>query len=155
MIRIWILFIGILIALLLLPRSTTYQNTVEKPIGGIYSSLAAVVLNLFGYNLEKTEDTELSGPQFSMNVSKGCDAVAPMIMLITAITLYPSASIRKKFKGIAIGCALLFALNLLRIVSLYLIGIHANSWFDFFHVEFWQAIFIFIALLYFVNWIRN
>ena len=46
----------------------------------------------------------------------------------------------------------MLAINLVRIVSLFYIRIHFPAAFEIMHVEVWQALFIFLALLCWIVW---
>ena len=51
------------------------------------------------------------------------------------------ASWKHKLLGMLVGIVLLQVLNLVRIVTLYLIDIHLNAFFDSAHTEIWPAVF--------------
>jgi exosortase/archaeosortase family protein len=48
---------------------------------------------------------------------------------------------------------LLLILNLVRIVSLFLIGVYFHRIFDLTHIDVWQALFIFLAVLLWILWL--
>ncbi len=52
-----------------------------------------------------------------------------------------------------IGALLLLALNLVRIVSLFLIGVYSPRIFALMHIDVWQALFIFFAVLFWILWL--
>ena len=96
----------------------------------------------------------LSNGRFSVDVQEGCDAVVPTILFITAVLVFPT-SWKHKLKGLTFGVPSLFAINLFRIVTLFLTGLYIPSLFDFMHVEFWQALFILATVLIFISWLRK
>jgi exosortase/archaeosortase family protein len=61
---------------------------------------------------------------------------------------------RFKLPAVVIGPLVLLVTNLVRIVSLYFVQIHAPSLFELLHVEVWQVAFIFLAVLLWVAWAR-
>lgn len=136
--------------------STTefYANYIGDPISNVYAFISSKILNLFNYGIS-VANTSMNGRLFDMEVGQGCDAIAPMLMLVTGIGFFAQGTLQHKMKGILIGCLVVFILNLIRLISLYLIGVHANSWFDFFHVDFWQPAFIVGTLIYFIYWIKK
>lgn len=119
----------------------------------IYTNISSALLNIFGFQT-KAEGSILTNSTFSVNVKEGCDALIPMIIYITAVLVFP-ADWKKKWRGLMVGIPILFVLNLLRIVSLYLIGIYIPSIFEFMHVEFWQVLFIICTVLTFVRWLKT
>jgi exosortase/archaeosortase family protein len=48
---------------------------------------------------------------------------------------------------------LLLILNLVRIVSLFLIGVYSPRIFALTHIDVWQALFIFLAVLLWILWL--
>jgi exosortase/archaeosortase family protein len=50
------------------------------------------------------------------------------------------------------GIILLQALNLVRIITLYWIGVHLPSFFNSAHMEIWPTAFIIVAITLFVGW---
>ena len=152
--KFWILFIGIVGSFYAFTLTDDYNNFIERPLGSLYAFLSTMILKLFGHNI-KLEGTLMNGDLFDMNVAHGCDALVPMVMIVTAISLFPFGSVQAKLKGIGWGVFFIFILNLVRLISLYIIGIYAKGMFEFFHVEFWQTVFIIIALIYFIWWMKN
>jgi exosortase H (IPTLxxWG-CTERM-specific) len=112
--------------------------------------LANGLLVLLGEGTRVSEVT-IHSPGFAIAVRRGCDAVEPTWLLCAAILAFP-ASWRYRMAGIAAGVALLQALNLVRIVTLFLVGEHLPTFFHPAHLELWPAIFILAAILLFGGW---
>lgn len=89
---------------------------------------------------------------FSISIKAGCDAIQPIALYCAAVLTLP-ARFSQKIRGILIGVPFLIGINLIRIMSLFLIGIYAPSLFDFMHFEAWQIAFILIALSTLIYWI--
>lgn len=127
---------------------------IRQTINSSYASIAALVLSIIGQGVSASGDS-ITGDGFSVQIRKGCDAIAPMILYASSIAVFPMFSWMKKIRGIAYGLVLMILGNLVRIISLYLIGKYANDWFDFFHVNFWQVVYIIFTVmlwLYWLNW---
>ncbi len=113
--------------------------------------LADMILNALGQHTRVSE-VVISSPRFSMAIRRGCDAVEPTWLLCAAILSFPGLLTRKAV-GMAAGIVILQALNLVRIVTLYWIGIHWGSlFFNSAHEEIWPVVFILVALFIFVGW---
>jgi exosortase family protein XrtM len=112
--------------------------------------LANNLLHVFGQN-SQLSDVTIQSPQFAIAVRRGCDAVEPTWLLCAAILSFPSPFIRKLW-GMLLGIVLLQILNLIRIVTLFLIGIHLPAFFNSAHMEIWPTIFIITAITLFVGW---
>jgi exosortase/archaeosortase family protein len=90
-------------------------------------------------------------PQYAITVQRGCDAVEPTWLVCAAVLSFQTSWIRR-FLGILAGIIILQALNLVRIVTLYWIGLHWPAFFNTAHMEIWPVTFILIAIILFVYW---
>ncbi len=77
----------------------------------------------------------------------------PMALYIAGIVAFP-ALLKKKFTGLIVGLLVIFFLNIVRIVALFLTGIYMPSLFEAMHVEVWQVIFILVAIALWFIWLR-
>ncbi len=115
------------------------------------TQLVGMMLQWLGQEVTVIGTTIVSSA-FSVNIILGCSAIEAMMLFVCAILAFPSPLVLK-LPGIVIGTVLLFLLNLVRIVSLFLIGVYAPRWFEVMHLDVWQAIFILLAMLFFVLWL--
>lgn len=76
-----------------------------------------------------------------------------MILLTAAIAAFP-APWRYRLIGLAVGLVSVQALNLVRIVSLFYLGIWHKPLFDWAHLYIWQALIMLDTLLVWMMWIR-
>ncbi len=115
--------------------------------------LSNVILNLLGQGTYVLSDVEIASKSspFAIAIRRGCDAVEPTWLLCAAIVAFPG-SWKRKLVGMAVGIVALQLLNLVRIVTLYIIGMHFNSLFESMHLEIWPAVFILVAIALFVGW---
>ncbi|NOT37523.1 MAG: archaeosortase/exosortase family protein [Saprospiraceae bacterium] len=154
MVKFWILFIAIVVGFFVFSSTGTYDQMIGTPVNSLYARISSFFLNLINMGTS-ADGTNLSNDKFTMSVSKGCDAVAPAVMLLVGIGMFPFQNWSMKLKGIGIGLLLLFSANVLRLITLFFLGVLAPDWFEFFHIQFWQALFIMITLVYFVYWIKK
>ncbi len=130
-----------------------FIESINNPILKGYASAGHQILNLLGMGTSHT-NFSISSSEFSINVGRGCDAVSPTVLLLVAVLLFPVA-FRWKWQMLLIGPLILAAINLVRVVSLFLIGRQSKQLFEIFHTEIWQGLFIFLVFLgwaYWVNW---
>jgi len=99
-------------------------------------------------------DVTIQSPQFAMAIRRGCDAVDPTWLLCAAMISFP-ASFLHKLKGMLTGIVILQALNLIRIITLYWIGMHFPGFFNPAHLEVWPTAFIIVAIGLFIIWKEN
>lgn len=108
-------------------------------------------LNLLGQGT-RTADTVIRSGRFSVNIRRGCDAVEPVWYFTAAILSFP-APLGRKLAGIAAGAVLICFANILRIVSLFLIGAYLPRFFGVAHLEVWPALLILFASSLWIAWL--
>jgi exosortase H (IPTLxxWG-CTERM-specific) len=128
------------------------QEKVQPVIVSVNARVSGFILNLFGMGTTSSGGM-ISSPRFSVSIARGCDAIEAMALFATALITFP-ARWKYKLTGLLTGIALLFSLNILRIVSLFLTGIWFPSAFEMMHVEVWQVVFIVFAIALWIFWIR-
>ena len=109
------------------------------------------LLDLLGQGTEVTA-TSIHSAEFAINVRRGCDAFEPAWFFCAAVLAFPGSP-RKKALGILIGSVAIFATNLARITTLYLIGRHYPRFFNAAHLEVWPVLIILLAVLMWLAWI--
>lgn len=108
------------------------------------------LLNLLDQHTQVTGIT-LQSSRFSVSIERGCDAVEPTWLVLAAVLASPG---RMAFKiyGILAGVVILQLLNVLRIISLFFIGVYQPSVFNTVHMEIWPTAFMLAAVILFVYW---
>lgn len=127
-------------------------DVIRSPLLKFFAFVSAGILSIFSSDVSAQGET-LSSPRFAVEIREGCDAIAPTVLYCLSVLFYP-VSWDRRLKGIGIGMLLLMLLNVIRIVSLYITGVHAPSWFEFMHVDFWQVAFILLTVLMWIYWMR-
>ena len=147
-----LLFAGLMILFYLVWATNVFQQNILSPLLNANASVSGAILNLFGFDVQVSGDRIFSS-DFQISIRKGCDGVEALALFITAVITYP-ASIKSKLWGILVGSAFLLVMNLIRIISLYVSGIYFPDVFEFMHVEVWQTLFILLAILTWLVWVR-
>ncbi|MFO0980768.1 MAG: archaeosortase/exosortase family protein [Planctomycetota bacterium] len=111
-----------------------------------------IVLELLGQRVQVTGAT-LWGEHFAVEVKRGCDPVETWLFLAAAVVAFPVAA-RDRGLGLLLGAALLIPLNALRLTTLFLAGSLRREYFEFLHVEVWQAAFVIAAVVFWLLWAR-
>ena len=112
--------------------------------------VSAAILNGFGEGVEARQHS-LIGRRFALTIERGCDAVEPAALFCSAVLASPVA-LSARFAAVVVGTTLLMVLNLLRILSLYYVGVYYRKAFDIVHLDVWQALFIILALFLWAIW---
>lgn len=81
----------------------------------------------------------------------GCDAVEPSALFVSAVLASP-VPLLSRLSAAAIGTIVLMLLNLIRVVSLFLVRVYYPQAFDTMHLDVWQALFIFLAIVFWAMW---
>lgn len=129
------------------------DRVLVQPFTAGIAAVSGAVLNLFGQTV-RVSGTLVSGTCFTVNINNGCNGLEATLFLVAAVLAFP-ASWRDRAIGGATGIALIQGVNLVRVLSLYLIGCYRRDWFDTFHLAIWQTIVFAVAILFFANWTRG
>ena len=151
--RFLILFAAFIAIFYVLWKFLISTSKVAENILNMYAFLAAKVISLFGTDIS-TDGHIMQSDSFSMNVATGCDGIEPMGYFLCAVLAFPVA-FKYKWRGIALGIGILFLLNLIRVISLYYVGIHWESVFEFFHIGVWQILMIAAGGIIWLYWILS
>ena len=126
-------------------QSGFYNNYIHPIIIKWNSFLSSLILNLFGQNTT-SEFGIIHSPQVSISISRGCDAIEAMALFVSMTLAFPMKW-KNKLIGIAFGIALLFIINLIRIVSLFFSMLYQPKIFDVLHAQFWPVLIIIISTI--------
>jgi len=130
-----------------------YENYVVAPLASLNSSISGALLNLVGYSSSVDDRTIKLLDSPGVFIDAGCLALEPAAIYLSSVLAFPS-TFRKKWQGLIVGVFFLLTLNLLRIIGLVLIQKYFPDWFDFMHYEFFQVLFLVLAVLAWFIWIR-
>jgi exosortase H (IPTLxxWG-CTERM-specific) len=105
---------------------------------------------------ERTQSvgTVIQSPAFAVDVKNGCNGIEAALLLVAAMLAFP-ATPKQRALGIAGGLAVIQAVNLFRIVSLFWLGVHHRNVFELFHAAVWQTALILLAVGIFLAWSRT
>ena len=114
--------------------------------------IAGSLVNLMGGQCHVSGDSIWSA-SYAVTVSPECSALEYAGFLSAALLSFPSP-FRCKIAGILAGVAILVILNLVRIASLYWIGVRFAASFAAVHVTVWPGALVVVTLLICVCWLR-
>ncbi len=116
-------------------------------------TVSTAVLRALGEPV-RSVGTQIRATAFAVDVKNGCNGVEAMLILVAAVLAFPAPWVRR-LAGIAVGVAIIQALNLVRVVSLFWLGVHRRDVFETFHTAVWQTILILVAVGVFLLWSRR
>lgn len=149
----WAYFLGfgaLLVGFYAFYTTKAFEDLVLLPYVGAQTKVVSALLNLFGAGTA-AEGVMLRGPGIPLNVAKGCDGIEVTFMYLAGVLLMPF-SWRSKMVGAFWGLGVLIALNILRVILLYVAQMRWPSTFDFLHLHGGFALFSVVAILMWVAW---
>lgn len=125
------------------------DHVIEPFTGGI-AKVSGATLDLLGQDV-RMQGTIIRGKRFAVNIRNGCNGVEAMLIFLAAVLAFP-APWRARLLGLALGMVAIQAVNLVRVVALYLTGAYFPSWFDASHTVVWQTVVILFSVLLWILW---
>ena len=98
-----------------------------------------------------TLGTILGAGDFEVDVSPACSGAVPTSIYLAAVFAYP-ASWRARLIGAFLGFGAIHGVNIIRVVTLFLIGLYRHNLFHDTHVYVAQALVICVAVAVWLYW---
>jgi exosortase/archaeosortase family protein len=114
--------------------------------------LASSILNLLGQHSHVT-GTSISSARFAIAVLQSCAASEMMAFFCAALLAFP-ASWGRKIVGLLAGTMGIALLNVVRISTVFLVGIYQPKYFQTLHEEVWPGLLVIAALMLALGWMR-
>lgn len=125
------------------------DHAIEPFTAGI-ARVSGVVLDLMGQNISQ-QGTILRGSRFAVNIRNGCNGIEAMLIFLAAVLAFP-APWRSRLLGLGFGILAIQAVNLIRVVALFLTGAYFPRFFDASHTVVWQTLVILSGVLLWIFW---
>ncbi len=109
--------------------TTPARRYVEDAVVAPAAALAAVA---FDDPAIHAQATRLRSERVSLNVRNGCEGTETFFLLVAALAVLPIDA-RRRWRALLIGTALVYVLNLVRIVVLFAALRDARAWFGVLH----------------------
>ena len=149
----FVLTLGAFVLVALLTHRNPLLVRALAPVDLLTARATAAVLDWHGMEVIR-EDVVLSHPSgFGYEIYYRCTGLLPAAFLAVGIFAFP-ASLRTKLMGVAIGVPLVLFLNLIRLPSLFYIGVYHPSVFDFAHTVVWEGLLLLFIVGFWVWWMR-
>ena len=146
----FVVFLGVFYALVAI---RPVNDAVVVPFTVLLVKISAGLLAAIGEKVV-TEGTVIRSSAFAVDVKNGCNGIEATLLLFAAMLAFPAPA-RARAAGIAVGLAAIQVVNLVRIVSLFWLGVHRRDVFDLFHAAIWQTILVLLAVGIFLAWGRR
>ncbi len=123
------------------------------PYINLNAYLSGLLIKIFDSSVY-VENNMIITKKINMVLSFGCEGSEALVIFLAGVLAFP-AHFKYKIKGILIGGSILYTLNLLRVMMLYLVVMVDVSMFDAFHNEILPIFFIMISLVFWYYWLKN
>ncbi|MEM6706626.1 MAG: exosortase H [Acidobacteriota bacterium] len=97
------------------------------------------------------QGTQIHSPRFAVDIQNGCNGLETVLIFVSAVLAFP-ASWKARGIGLGIGLLAIQAVNLIRVVALFLTGVYFPKFFDSSHTVVWQSIVILFGVLLWMFW---
>jgi exosortase H (IPTLxxWG-CTERM-specific) len=114
---------------------------------------AQTVLNLFGEHATVSGQV-LASPRFSVAIYNGCNGLEAILIFVCGVVAFP-APWRGRLIGALLGFLAIQAFNIVRVVSLFYVGIYRPQWFNVSHIFIWQSLVILLAVVLWLVWVHR
>ena len=138
--------VGMLAALILLAGNDAAMNGIQR----LLALISSVILNLFGQHTVVI-GTTVQSSVFGISVVTACTGIFITGLFLIAVVALPTRWMAKLI-GAGFGIGGIFLVNIVRLVSLYFIGVHWPGFLDQAHQLIWQSLLIVIAVTLWLFW---
>ena len=135
-----------------------FALSAPKPLNdGIIEPFTAFVARLGGFGCSlfeagtRTIATVISSPRFAVNIRNGCNGLEASFLFAAAVLAFP-ARWKTRLLGLAVGLVAIQIVNVVRIVVLFVVGIHWPALFDKTHSVVAPAFVILAGVMLFLIW---
>jgi len=148
--RFLILFLGILGITFTVIALRPVNDAFVVPYTTLIAKFSGTILGLFG------EDITMNGcvirsPRFAVTIYNGCNGLITSLIFISGVLAFP-ARWSAKLTGVIGGLVAIQIINLIRIISLFYIGIYLPKLFNSSHIFIWQSLVILAGVTLWITW---
>jgi exosortase H (IPTLxxWG-CTERM-specific) len=148
--RFLIVFAVLLIAFYAIITIGWVDTHAVLPFTAALARVSGAALNLV-HEPVHVNGTVIAGSRFAVDIRGGCNGLEAVVFVCAAMLAF-HAPLRKRIIGSLAAAVILEALNVIRIASLYLLGVYHRSVFETFHLAVWQTLMFGAAVFLFLIW---
>jgi len=151
--RFLILFLTILGGSFTVVALRQVNDAFVTPYTAVIARMSGFVLNIFGEKAAVT-GCVVSSPRFAVTIYNGCNGLITSLIFISGVLAFP-AKFSAKVIGVVGGLLTIQLINLVRIVSLFYIGVFLPQHFDDAHIFVWQSLVIIAGISLWIVWVHK
>lgn len=126
---------------------------IADPLNRFTAGATGLFLSLFGIPVA-VNAVEISHAGFSIKIILECTAIHIILLFFSFVSAYPATG-KQKMLGLLFGVPILFLANFLRIVVIFVLGLHSKTLFQYTHVFIGQIFMVLLLILLSLNWLRS
>jgi len=148
--RFLILFLTILGVSFTVVALRQVNDAFVTPYTAVIARMSGLVLRIFGEKATVT-GCVVSSPRFAVTIYNGCNGLITSLIFISGVLAFPARA-SAKLIGVIGGLLAIQLINLVRIVSLFYIGIFLPQHFSDAHIFVWQSLVIIAGISLWIVW---
>jgi len=151
--RFLVLFLTILVVSFTVVALRQVNDAFVTPYTAVIARMSGFVLRIFGEKATVT-GCVVSSPRFAVTIYNGCNGLITSLIFISGVLAFP-AKTAAKLIGVIGGLFTIQLINLVRIVSLFYIGIFLPQHFNDAHIFVWQSLVIIAGISLWIVWAQK
>jgi exosortase H (IPTLxxWG-CTERM-specific) len=148
--RFLILFLTILGSSFTVVALRPVNDAFVVPYTTLVARVAGAILRLLGESAT-VSGCVVSSPRFAVTIFNGCNGLITSLILVSGVLAFP-ARWPAKLIGVGGGLLAIQAINMVRIVSLFYVGIFFPALFNDAHIYIWQSVVILAGVGLWIGW---
>ncbi len=148
--RFLILFLSVLGISFTVIALRPVNDAFVVPYTTLIAKVAGTLLGWFGEDIT-INGCVLRSPRFAVTIYNGCNGLITSLIFISGVLAFP-AKISAKAIGAIGGLVAIQAINMVRIISLFYIGIYLPKLFNSSHIFIWQSLVIIAGVTLWIVW---
>lgn len=148
--RFLILFLSILGISFTVIALRPVNDAFVIPYTTMVAKVAGNILRLIGEDIT-INGCVLRSPRFAVTIYNGCNGLITSLIFISGVLAFP-AKASAKLIGVVGGLLAIQAINMVRIISLFYIGIYLPKLFNSSHIFIWQSLVIIAGVTLWIVW---
>lgn len=142
-----------LVGLFYLLRQPWVERHFVDPYTGFVAAFTRTCLRLVGVDAGG-EGPFISGPRFSVTIKNICNGLEVTAIFLATVLGFPSSA-RAKLLGLALGFPVIFLINVVRIMVLFVLGYRIPNVFEAVHYYYAQAFVIIATVAVWLVWVTT
>lgn len=148
--RFLILFLSILGISFTVIALKPVNDSFVLPYTTLIAKGAGNILSLLGEDIT-INGCVLRSPRFAVTIYNGCNGLITSLIFISGVLAFP-ATWSAKILGVVGGLLAIQVINMIRIISLFYIGIYLPELFNSSHIFIWQSLVILAGVTLWIIW---